>query len=106
MKERILITGYNGELGSKTLKKLVSIGKSVIALDINDPKEKIHSVKYIKDTITNKQLINSIFNDYHISEVYHFAALLSQTASQNPELAFEINEKASKNLLIVHTILE
>ena len=48
MKEKILITGYNGELGSKTLKKLVSIGKSVIALDINDPKEKIHSVKYIK----------------------------------------------------------
>ena len=99
MKERILITGYNGELGSKTLKKLVSIGKSVIALDINDPKEKIHSVKYIKDTITNKQLINSIFNDYHISEVYHFAALLSQTAAQNPDLALEINEKASKNLI-------
>ncbi len=99
MKERILITGYNGELGSKTLKELVSIGKSVIALDINDPKEKIHSVKYIKDTITNKQLINSIFNDYHISEVYHFAALLSQTAAQNPELAFEINEKASKDLI-------
>ena len=99
MKERILITGYNGELGSKTLKELVSIGKSVIALDINDPKEKIHSVKYIKDTITNKKLIDSIFNDYHISEVYHFAALLSQTAAQNPELAFEINEKASKNLI-------
>jgi len=99
VKERILITGYNGELGSKTLKKLVSIGKSVIALDINDPKEKIHSVKYIKETITNKQLINSIFNDYHINEVYHFAALLSQTAALNPELAFEVNEKASKNLI-------
>ena len=99
MKERILITGYNGELGSKTLKKLVNIGKSVIALDINDPKEKIHSVKFIKDTITNKKLIDSIFNDYHISEVYHFAALLSQTAARNPELAFEINEKASKNLI-------
>ena len=99
MKERILITGYNGELGNKTLKELVSIGKSIIALDINDPKEKIHSVTYIKDTITNHRLINSIFNDYHITEVYHFAALLSQTASQNPELAFEINEKASKNLI-------
>ena len=99
MKEKILITGHNGELGSKTLKKLVSIGKSVIALDINDPREKIHSVTYIKDTITNHQLINAIFNDYQITEVYHFAALLSQTASQNPELAFEINEKASKNLI-------
>ena len=99
MKEKILITGYNGELGSKTLKKLVSIGKSIIALDINYPSEKIHSVTYIKDTITNHRLINSIFKDYHITEVYHFAALLSQTASQNPELAFEINEKASKNLI-------
>jgi len=99
VKEKILITGHNGELGSKTLKKLVSIGKSVIALDINDPREKIHSVTYIKDTITNHQLINAIFNDYQITEVYHFAALLSQTASQNPELAFEINEKASKNLI-------
>ena len=51
MKERVLIIGYNGELGSKTLKKLVNKGKSVIALDISDPKEKIHSVTYIKDTI-------------------------------------------------------
>ena len=99
MKKRILITGHNGEIGSKTIKKLVTIGKSVIAIDIDDPKEKIHNVTYIKDTITNHQLINSIFNDYHITEVYHFAALLSQTASQNPELAFEINEKASKNLI-------
>ena len=99
MKKRILITGYNGEIGSKTIKKLVAIGKSVIAIDIDDPKEKIHSVTYIKDTITDHQLINSIFNDYHITEVYHFAALLSQTASLNPELAFEINEKASKNLI-------
>ena len=97
MKERVLIIGYNGELGSKTLKKLLNKGKSVIALDISDPKEKIHSVTYIKDTITNYRLINSIFKDYHITEVYHFAALLSQTAAQNPELAFEINEKASKN---------
>ena len=49
MKEIILITGFNGELGNKTLKELVRKGKSVIALDINNPKEKIHSVKYIKD---------------------------------------------------------
>ena len=99
MKERILITGYNGELGSKTLKELVARGKSIIALDLTNPKEKIDSVMYIKDSIINHQLINSIFDNHYITEVYHFAALLSQTASQNPELAFEINEKASKNLI-------
>ena len=99
MKERILITGYNGELGSKALKELSKKGKSIIALDLNKPKEEINSVVYFRDSITNYELINSIFEDYQITEVYHFAALLSQTASQNPKLALEINEKASKNLI-------
>ena len=99
MKERILITGYNGEIGSKALKELSKKGKSIIALDLNKPKEEINSVVYFRDSITNYELINSIFEDHHITEVYHFAALLSQTASQNPKLALEINEKASKNLI-------
>ena len=50
MKEKILITGFNGEIGSKTLKELVKRGKSVIAMDITDAKEKIDSVSYIIDS--------------------------------------------------------
>ena len=99
MKERILITGHNGELGSKALKELSKKGKSIIALDLNKPKEEINSVIYYRDSITNYELINSIFEDYQITEVYHFAALLSQTASQNPKLAHEVNEKASQKLI-------
>jgi len=99
VKEKILITGSNGELGSKILKKLVNQGKSIIALDINEPKDKIDSVHYIKDSIINCELINSIFNDNYVKEIYHFAALLSQTASKNPKLALEINEDASKYLI-------
>ena len=99
MKEKILITGFNGEIGSKTLKELVKRGKSVIAMDITDAKEKIDSVSYINDSILNFELINQIFENNNITEVYHFAALLSQTAYRNPELAHEINEKASRNLI-------
>ena len=99
MKEKILITGCNGELGSKALKGLSKKGKSIIALDLNKPKEEINSVIYFRDSITNYELMNSIFEDYKITEVYHFAALLSQTASQNPKLAHEVNEKASQKLI-------
>ena len=99
MKEKILITGFNGEIGSKTLKELVKRGKSVIAMDITDAKEKIDSVSYINDSILNFELITQIFENNNITEVYHFAALLSQTAYRNPELAHEINEKASRNLI-------
>ena len=99
MKEKVLITGFNGEIGSKILKELVNNDKSVIAIDVTDSKEKIDSVSYIKDSILNFKLINQLFENYNITAVYHFAALLSQTAYKNPELANEINEKASKNLI-------
>ena len=75
MKERILITGYNGELGSKALKELSKKGKSIIALDLNKPKEEINSVVYFRDSITNYELINSIFEDHHITEVYHLSLI-------------------------------
>ena len=99
MKEKVLITGFNGEIGSKILQELVKRGKSVIALDITDAKQEIASVKYIKDSILNFKLINHLFENNNITEVYHFAALLSQTAYKNPELANETNERASKNLI-------
>ncbi len=99
MKEKILITGNNGELGSKILTRLIERGESIIALDISATKEKIDSVDYIEDSILNFELINSIFDNNHIKEVYHFAAILSQTASKNPDLALKINEEASKYLI-------
>ena len=99
MEQKVLITGFNGELGSKIVKKLVEHNKKVIAIDINDSQENINSVTYIKDSILNYDLINSIFKKNYISEVYHFAALLSQTASKNPKLAIQVNEDASRNLI-------
>jgi len=99
VEQKVLITGFNGELGRKIVKKLVEHNKKVIAIDINDSQEKINSVTYIKDTILNYDLINSIFKKNYISEVYHFAALLSQTASKNPKLAIQVNEDASRNLI-------
>ena len=57
MKEKILITGFNGEIGSKTLKELVKRGKSIIAMDINDAKEQ--KIQAIESTIeyTKKRII-------------------------------------------------
>ena len=43
MEQKVLITGFNGELGSKIVKKLVEHNKKVIAIDINDSQEKINS---------------------------------------------------------------
>ena len=76
----------------------------VIALDINESDMKYDNVVYIKDSILNENIIKSIFNDYNIIEVYHFAALLSQSANNNPELANQVNEEGSK--LIINTAMD
>ena len=104
MNDAILITGYNGEIGTQTLLSLSQRQIPVIALDINESDMKYDNVVYIKDSILNENIIKSIFNDYNIIEVYHFAALLSQSANNNPELANQVNEEGSK--LIINTAMD
>ena len=103
MNNAILITGFNGEIGRQTLLSLSKKKELIIALDINESDIKYDNVIYIKDSILNKNIIDSIFNDYNITEIYHFAALLSQSANENPQLAHEVNEKGSK--LIINTAM-
>ena len=56
------------------------------------------SAKIIKGDICKKKDLDKAFRQ-RIDIVYHFAALLSQTASKNPNLATKINEYASQNLI-------
>ena len=99
MHNAILITGFNGEIGRQTLLSLSNQETHVIALDIHQSDIIYDNVTYIKDSILNKGVIKSIFTDYHITEVYHFAALLSQSANKNPQLAHEVNEEGSKEII-------
>jgi len=99
MDNTILITGFNGEIGRQTLLSLSNKKTHIIALDIHESDIKYDNVTYIKDSILNKNVIQSIFADYHITEIYHFAALLSQSANKNPQLAYEVNEEGSKLII-------
>ena len=99
MNSKILITGFNGELGSKTLDFLAQKNSKIIGIDLSKKTILDDNIDLIQGSISDKELIQSIFDNNIISEVYHFAALLSQTASNNPELATQINEDASKNLI-------
>ena len=72
MNDAILITGYNGEIGTQTLLSLSQRQIPVIALDINESDMKYDNVIYIKDSILNENIIKSIFNDYNIIEVNSF----------------------------------
>lgn len=98
----ILITGLNGEMGSALVQRLKELDvKNIIGLDIKPIKKSIKSFltkSYIGD-IKDKHLINKIFTENKIEQVYHLAAILSTKAESLPFLSHQINVDGFLNLL-------
>ena len=99
-KKTILITGANGEIGQSLIKYFQSENKyKIIALDISGNLHDLNIEKFITGSITDKKLLEKIFNKNKIDAVYHLAAILSSKAELNQELAYDVNVNGSKNII-------
>jgi len=102
MKEKILVLGSNGQIGTELVIALrKSYGEdNVIACDIRRPDYDIKSsgpFEFVN--VLEKDTLNSIFNKYKPKQVYLLAALLSATGEQNPKLAWDLNMNGLLNIL-------
>jgi nucleoside-diphosphate-sugar epimerase len=94
MRERILILGACGQIGTELTQKLRAIyGKdAVIASDIKkSDSEIIHSGPFEIFDATDKEAILKVVQKYQINQVYLLAAMLSVTAEQYPKKAWNLN---------------
>ena len=99
-KKTILITGANGEIGQSLIKSFKSENKyKIIAIDILGNLHNLDVNLFIKGSITDKKILNTIFNKNKIDVVYHLAAILSSKAELNQQLAYDVNVNGSKNLI-------
>ena len=99
-KKTILITGANGEIGQSLIKYFQSENKyKIIALDISGNLHDLNIEQFITGSITDKKLLEKIFNKNKIDTVYHLAAILSSKAELNQELAYDVNVNGSKNII-------
>ena len=99
-KKTILITGANGEIGQSLIKSFQSENKyKIIAIDISGNLHNLDVNLFIKGSITDKKILNTIFNKNKIDAVYHLAAILSSKAELNQQLAYDVNVNGSKNLI-------
>ena len=55
-KEKILITGGSGFVGTNFISKLSTDKYEIFSLDINDPKKNVEKVTYITEDIRSKIL--------------------------------------------------
>jgi nucleoside-diphosphate-sugar epimerase len=98
-KDRILIIGANGQVGSALLPKLRSIygEEQVIASDINLPNKPLSYFEQLD--ATDKQSLADIVRKHEITQIYHLAAILSAKGEADPVWAWNVNMQSLLNVL-------
>lgn len=109
MKEKyILITGGAGYIGSHTAELLLNSGAKLVIVDnlfrgfqgAVDALKQVGIVEFVKADLRNKDELKTVFEQYPIEAVVHFASLLSVNESmEKPEFYFRNNLLGSLNLL-------
>lgn len=93
-KEKILIIGASGQLGTELVEALRNIygASSVVASDIRKSDNPVFETGPF-ETLDILDLVKwkDILQRHQPTQVYHLAALLSATAEQNPEFAWKLN---------------
>ena len=102
MKERILIIGSSGQIGTELVMELRKMygDENVIASDIRPSSGQVmQSGPFEILDIMDEKLLRSIVKKYEITQVYLLAALLSATAEKNIELGWSLNMNSHSHVL-------
>ena len=105
--KRVLITGYEGFLGSNLTRTLLNCGARIWGLDIKTRREEtilskkeLSKIKIIKGSVENLTLVSNIIKKNKIEVVFHLAAsALVGNCLKNPIGAFSNNIEGTWNIL-------
>lgn len=100
--KKILVIGAGGQIGSELVIELSKrYGKEyVIASDIKkEVPEALRDYTYVDLNVLDKNRLEQLVQERNIGEIYLLAALLSATAEQNPDFAWELNMDGLFNVL-------
>lgn len=104
---RVLITGYEGFLGSHLTKTLLDYGAKISGLDITTFRKQtilsdknLNRIAVIKGNVENFSLVRRIIKENRTEFIFHLAAkALVRDCLQNPVRAFSTNIKGTWNIL-------
>lgn len=99
MKETVLITGANGQIGTVLVQALIErYGyDGVLSTDIaTEPNQR---VQFEQLNVLDTARFEDLVNEYQITQIYHLAAILSASGEQNPLRTWEINMNGFFNVM-------
>ena len=102
IKDRILVIGASGQIGSELVINLRSMygSANVIASDVkNATDEVMGSGPYEVLDVMDESRLHEIVKKHEITQIYLLAALLSATAEKNIELGWSLNMRSLSHVL-------
>ncbi|MCH2082516.1 MAG: NAD-dependent epimerase/dehydratase family protein [Saprospiraceae bacterium] len=98
-KEKILIIGANGQIGSvlTDVLKLQYGSDHVIPSDIRVPEKKDQLFERLD--VLDKNQLATLVNKHNITQIYHLAAILSAKGELHPQWAWDVNMNSLFNVL-------
>lgn len=99
MKDRIIILGSNGQIGTElaiALRQKHGVDQ-VLTADIHVPQDEPVNFKQVD--VLDKTALKNLFESYKPTQVYLLAALLSAVGEQYPKKAWELNMNGLLNVL-------
>jgi CDP-glucose 4,6-dehydratase len=105
--KKVLITGFEGFLGSNLTKALICRGAKVVGLDIKTCRkgtiltsDDYKKMTVVKGSVTNQSLLKNVLTRNKINVVFHLAAeAIVGRSHKNPHLTFSVNINGTWNLL-------
>ena len=100
VKEKIMVIGANGQIGTELVLELRRIHgpDNVVASDIN-PSRIEHDGPFQLLNVLDRQDMEYVFRKHNVKQVYLLAAYLSATAEKYPEAAWKLNMEGLLNVL-------
>ena len=107
--KKVLITGYEGFLGSHLTRNLLSCGAKISGLDIKTHRrqtilsaKELNKINIIKGSVEDFSLVSKIIRENRIGYIFHLAAkALVEECLQKPTKTFSTNIKGTWNILEV-----
>jgi threonine 3-dehydrogenase len=98
-KDRILITGASGQIGSVLTDALMEQygADNVITSDINPPA--IQKTAFEQLNILDAPRLAALVDHYSITQIYHLVAILSAKGEQNPAFTWQVNMQGLFNVM-------
>jgi nucleoside-diphosphate-sugar epimerase len=100
-KEKVLVIGAGGQLGSELTQGLWRLhGKeNVVATDVKHASGILATGRFETLDVLNIPRLQDLITKNKFTQIYHLAAVLSATGEKNPKLAWQLNMEGLINVL-------